>query len=70
MHPVAVLVVDPRFVLVPGQFKRAVERQQADPSAAEVVQLTVPSTLIPALSQPTSRLNDSDDPGTALPAHA
>ena len=59
---VAVLIVDPRFVLVPKQFKQAVERTK-EAAASEVVQLGVPDSLLPALSRPRTQLADSDDPG-------
>ena len=56
----AVLVVDPRFVLVQKQFKE--QQSKSAGSAAEVLKLEVPSSLLSSISTPLNQLSDADDP--------
>ena len=56
----AVLVVDPRFVLVQDQFKK--QQAKSGGSASDVLKLEIPTSLLPKLSQPRNDLSDADDP--------
>lgn len=56
----AVLVVDPRFVLVQDQFQK--QQGKSAGSVAEVLQLSVPNSLLTQLSSPQNQLSDADDP--------